>query len=155
MVWLEVDGAAEIFVRCEMADARRAILDVPRSGAFFPRVSWIEDRGNGLYRWRLEPRRTLGAEFVGDYVTRYHSDAEDVVRWETVEGNLQVKGRWLLKPVPGGVQVQVKVRTQLEAPVPSFLKTPAMLFARRETHQGLTLQLSRLKQALETPPTGA
>ena len=150
MVWIETEGVAETFVRAPTAAVRRLILDVPRSGPFFPRVATIQDRGDGVYRWLLEPRRTLGAEFIGDYVTRYDSDSPHSVRWETVEGNLQVKGRWLLTEVPGGVNVRVEVTTGLDAPVPRLLKAPAVVFAQLETRQGLTAQLARLKTELES-----
>ena len=149
MVWIEAEGSAEIFVHAPPDAARRLILDVPRSGPFFPRVVTVEDRGDRVYRWVLEPRRTLGAEFTADYVTRYYAESSRLIRWETVEGNLQVRGRWVLTEIAGGVRVRVEVSTGLEAPVPRLLKTPATLFAQRETRQGLAVQLARLKVELE------
>lgn len=151
MVWIEAVGSAEIFVHAAPDEAHRLILDVPKSGTFFPRVATVEDRGDGVYRFRLEPRRTLGSEFTADYITRYYPESPRVVRWETVEGNLRVRGRWLITETAGGVRLRVEVTTGLEAPVPRFLKKPATLFAQRETRQGLDAQLARFKAELERP----
>lgn len=146
MVWIEATARASLLIRAPRDAVRALILDVCKSGPFFPGVDRIEDLGSGRYRWRLAERRTLGSRFTGLYVAEYREEGSDAVAWQTVEGNIKVRGRWRLGGVDGALQVSVECTTELDAPVPRILKAPATLFAEKEARDGLTLQLERLRQ---------
>lgn len=148
MVWIEAKARVSLPVRATRDAIRALILDVPKSGPFFPGVNRIEDLGSGRYRWTLVERRTLGSRFTGLYVAEYREEGPDAVAWETVEGNIKVKGRWHIGGSDGFVQVTVECTTELDAPVPRILKAPAVLFAEKEARDGLKLQLERMKAHL-------
>jgi len=148
VVWIEAKARVSLPVRATRDAIRALILDVPKSGPFFPGVNRIEDLGSGRYRWTLVERRTLGSRFTGLYVAEYREEGPDAVAWETVEGNIKVRGRWHIGGSDGFVQVTVECTTELDAPVPRILKAPAVLFAEKEARDGLKLQLERMKTHL-------
>lgn len=123
------------------------LMDVPASGPLFPGVDAIEPLGEDRYKWLLAERRTLNSSFRGEYTTKY-TRTSDEVRWETLEGNVQIKGVWRVSGPDGAVRVTVKVTNGLDAPVPRILKKPASLFAEMEAKNGLDKQLEKIEARL-------
>ena len=148
MVWIEARASHEGTIRAKREDVLALLADVPVSGPMFPGVDRIEDVGNDRYRWVIKERRTLGTTFVGNYVAEY-TRTDDGVAWKTIEGNMKTHGTWRLAGSDGYVRVSVQATTELDAPVPRFLKAPAQLFAVKETRDGLKAQLEGIKAALE------
>lgn len=148
MVWIEAKARASLPMRASRDAVRALILDVCTSGPYFPGVDRIEELGSGRYQWRLAERRTLGSRFTGLYVAEYREEGPDAVSWQTVEGNIKVRGRWHLGGPDGLLQVSVEVTTELDAPVPRLLKAPAQLFAEKEARDGLARQLEGIRRHL-------
>ena len=80
MVWIEAKARVSLPVRATRDAIRALILDVPKSGPFFPGVNRIEDLGSGRYRWTLVERRTLGSRFTGLYVAEYREEGPEAGR---------------------------------------------------------------------------
>lgn len=143
VVWIETTVERERTMRADKAAVLDLIMDVPTSGRFFPGVDGIEPAGEDRYKWLLTERRTLNSSFRGEYVAQY-TRSGDEVRWESVEGNMSVKGVWRVTGPDGAVRVHVRVTSSLDAPVPRILKKPASLFAEMESKNGLDKQLAKI-----------
>ena len=148
MVWIEASASHEVVIRAEKAAILELLQNIPVCGPMFPGVDRIEDLGDNRYRWLIKERRTLGTSFVGNYVAEY-THTTDAVSWKTIEGNMKTTGRWRLSGPDLAVRVRAEATTELDAPVPRFLKTPAQLFAVKETRDGLKAQLEGIKAAVE------
>ncbi|MEL7372717.1 MAG: hypothetical protein AAFN74_27580 [Myxococcota bacterium] len=148
MVWIEAAASHQAIVHGPREEIIALIRNVSMSGPMFPGVDRIEDLGENRYRWRIKERRTLGTSFTGNYVAEY-TDTDDGVSWKTIEGNMKTRGRWRASGRDGHVLVHVEAATELDAPVPRFLKAPAQLFATKETRDGLKAQLTGMKKFIE------
>ena len=148
MVWIEASASHEEVIRATRADILDVLMNIMVCGPLFPGVDGIEDLGEDTYRWRIQERRTLGTSFAGNYVARY-TRSEDQVAWTTLEGNMKTRGSWRLSGPDHRVRVRAESTTELDAPVPRFLKAPAQLFAVKETRDGLKAQLQGIKAKLE------
>ncbi len=147
-VELEAKAHHRRFVMADKEPAIALLLDVVKSGPMFPGVRSVVDEGEGRFRFDLEPRRTLGVSFHGQYLTQYRREG-DSVHWSTVSGNLDVTGEWIVSEKAGRIEIEVKVLTKVEAPVPRILKKPAQLFADLELRDGMKVQLQNLQKSLE------
>ncbi|MEM7677886.1 MAG: hypothetical protein AAF449_17960 [Myxococcota bacterium] len=148
MVWIEATAGHQSVIHGTRDEIIALVRNVPVSGPMFPGVAGIDDLGESRYRWRLKERRTLGTSFSGSYVAEY-TDSDDGVSWKTVEGNMTTRGRWRVSGRDGQVLVHVEATTELDAPVPRVLKTPAQLFAVKETRDGLKTQVKGVKAFIE------
>lgn len=149
MVWIEASASHEVVIYADRAAIMELLKDIPVCGPMFPGVDRIESLGDNRYRWLIKERRTLGTSFVGQYIAEY-THLPDAVSWKTVEGNMKTTGRWVLSGPDRAVRVRAEATTELDAPVPRFLKAPAQLFAVKETRDGLKTQLEGIKAAAET-----
>ncbi len=148
MVWIQASASYQGVIRAPCAAILDLLRDVSASGPLFPGVDRIEDLGDGRYRWVIKERRTLGISFIGNYVAAYERTA-DAVTWKTIEGNMKTRGRWSVRGPDREARVHVETTTELDAPVPRFLKAPAQLFAIKETRDGLKAQFEGLRSTLE------
>lgn len=149
MVWIQSTVERTTTVRATKAAILDVVMDVPRSGRWFPGIDAIRPEGDDVFDWTLATRRTLGTSFTGQYRTKYTRHGDEAASWESLGGNMSVKGRWQLSGIDGHVFVRLTVTTELDAPVPKILKKPAELFARKEAGDGLAEQLKRLKTEME------
>lgn len=147
MVWIETTVERTRTIPAETEKVLSLIMDVPTSGPFFPGVDQIVPLGDDTYRWELTERRTLGSSFRGVYTAQYQRSGSDI-RWQTIEGNIKVKGQWSVTGPNGAARVTVRVTTELDAPVPRILKKPAVVFAEMEAKNGLGKQLDKLADHL-------
>lgn len=150
MVWIEATATHQVTIEAPRSRVLEVLRDVSRSGPFFPGVDRIEDLGEGRYRWIIKERRTLGTSFTGNYVAEYTVVGDQEVRWTTVEGNMKTRGAWRLSGPDNHVVVAGEVTTELDAPVPRFMKAPAQLFAVKESRDGLKAQLEGIKAEIES-----
>lgn len=148
MVWIQASASYQGLIRVPCADILDLLWDVSASGPLFPGVDRIESLGDARYRWVIKERRTLGVSFIGNYVAEYERTADAVI-WTTVEGNMKTRGRWRVHGPDREARVHVEATTELDAPVPRFLKAPAQLFATKETRDGLKAQFEGLRATLE------
>ena len=154
MLKLEVSAHRERFIHADLAACEALILDVERSGPLWPGVLGVERLGPDTFRWRLEPRRTLGTVFRPEYVSRYTATGPGAIDFDTVDGNVETQGSWRLTVQGRGLLVGLRVNSRVEVPLPGFLRRPASLFARREVASGIDAQLARIKSILESPREG-
>ncbi len=148
MVWIEASAEYETTIRAARTDIIAYIRNIPVSGLLFPGIDRIEPLGDERYRFVIKERRTLGISFIGNYIAQYET-TDDQVAWRTVEGNMKTTGAWRLSGPDRSVVVRVESTTELEVPLPRLLKTPATMFAAKETKDGIRAQLDGIKAAVE------
>src|SRR5262245_49371947 len=96
MTWIESNTEQTVAIQAPMEKVFTFLTDVARNGHLFPGVEKIEVQGEGVYRWVLTERSTVGLKFKGDYVSRYTHNGKDEIVWEPISGNIKSRGRWRL-----------------------------------------------------------
>jgi carbon monoxide dehydrogenase subunit G len=149
MVMIETRAEASVTVEASPERAFALVRDVPAAGAFIPGVVRIEPVGDDTYRWQLQPRRGVGTTFTPDYVCRYTDNGRDEVSFQTVEGNVNVRGTWRVTPSGAGARITLSVHSEVDVPVPRLMKKPASLFASRDAQSSVERQLAGIKRRLD------
>jgi len=112
-------------------DVRRAfalVADVPLSAGHFPGLQRLDDLGDGIYRWNMQPLEFGKFAHQVRYSARYVADAEaDTVVWDTVgaDGNTRADGSWRIKPLDGGAELTFQNRLAVQLPIPRLMARPA------------------------------
>ncbi|MBI2372362.1 MAG: SRPBCC family protein [Deltaproteobacteria bacterium] len=150
MVWIEATTEESVLVRAEREAAFMLVKDIATVGKLFPGVDRVDDRGGGVFRFLIAERSTLGVKFVGEYTNQYTERGPETYAFESFEGNMKVRGAWVVRGPDGAITVSQRITTELDVPVPRLLRAPVQLFAERELSTGVKAQLAGIRRLLES-----
>jgi carbon monoxide dehydrogenase subunit G len=119
------DMAYEFEVRAPAGEVFALLSDVPTSASHFPKVARLVDLGAQTYRWEMEKVGTAQMNIQTVYAARYVSDRKKgTVVWTPVagEGNALIGGDWAITARSKSTQVVLKIRGELNVPLPGLMK---------------------------------
>ena len=112
-------------VKAGVAEVFDVLSDVPTSASYFPQVDRLVDLGTNTYRWEMAKIGIAQINLQTIYASKYTSDRDKgTVIWTPVkdEGNAQVSGHWKISDHQGATHVTLKVKGELEIPLPSLMR---------------------------------
>jgi carbon monoxide dehydrogenase subunit G len=154
MIRIEVDTQTSIAIAAPAATVFAFVRDVRRAATYFPGIDKTEALGDGLYRYKLTERRTLGKTFAGEYIARYVENGHTIV-WSTTEGNMRSDGVWKVEGNDEQARLLVQMQTSFDESLPALLKRPISLFVRVECQKCLETQLASIKKVVEAEHSAA
>ena len=112
-------------VKAGVSEVFDVLSDVPTSASYFPQVDRLVDLGANTYRWEMAKIGIAQINLQTIYASKYTSDRDKgTVIWTPVkdEGNAQVSGHWKISDHQGATHVTLKVKGELEIPLPSLMR---------------------------------
>jgi uncharacterized membrane protein len=100
-------------------------------------------------RWILHEKREKGVAFSGDYTVEYRSPRPDLITWQSVAGNIDVKGEVRLRKV--GERSTEIIYTETIAPdlpIPKLMATVFKPIVSRNVRQGISDFIGQVKAIL-------
>ena len=112
-------------VKAGVSEVFDVLSDVPTSASYFPQVDRLVDLGTNTYRWEMAKIGIAQINLQTIYASKYISDRDKgSVAWTPVKdgGNAQVSGHWKISEHQGATHVILKVKGELEIPLPSLMR---------------------------------
>jgi len=148
-------------IRIHVETKKHAIVNTTRRAAFeflrqveamallMPDVERTQTLSGDRFSCVLKRQSSLGISFQGNYVCEYKDNGKDEVSWTTPEGNMKSIGTWQISGRDGAVNLALEIATEVDLPLPRFLRFPTLRYAELQASRGVDLQLATIRARLE------
>ena len=135
---------ASIVIEAAPEAVMAVIADFPNYPVWIPYLRTVEVVSTGPDGFAQEVRFILTAGAIADDYSLAYEWAENEVRWHLVRGTLfkAMEGSYLLRPVPGGTEVEYTLSITLNMPLLGAFK-------RKAEHLVIGTALNALKAHME------
>lgn len=124
-ITVAIDLGYEFDVKAKAAEVFAVLSDVPTSASHFPKVDALVDLGDSTYRWEMEKIGVGSVNLQTVYASKYVANqSKGTVVWTPIkgEGNALVSGSWKIKDNKKSTNVVLKIRGELNLPLPGLMK---------------------------------
>lgn len=150
-VKVDIEIDREFTVKADVSTAFALLADVPASGAHFPKVEALTDKGDNTFLWEME-KVGLGDHAIQTvYASQYIADeSAGTITWTPVkgEGNGIVSGKWEITEGDGGTNLKLTTSAKLTLPLPGLLKLAIAPVVKHEFSSMVDEYIDNLKGAL-------
>ncbi len=144
MAWIPGTHEETFEVDAEYEAVRDFFCDPAEFHAAFTELERAEEIEDGVWRWVLNERTEKGLKFQPDYTVSY-TRRDNVLTWETVDGNLRTQGRCEVRDTSPRPTVDYSETIETELPIPKITVRVFQPIVAREVKKGIVdyLQVSR------------
>lgn len=115
MVWIRSHTRRSVDVRVGVEQLREFLLDIVGCGRLMPGLRSLEEVGDGVYHYGLEPFSNGAVSLTPDYQARFDTRQPDDICWEPHgESNFRSWGSFRTSAgrVPGETVLEIEVRSE-------------------------------------------
>lgn len=149
MAW--IDGTVEtvLEVKAPAADVVDFFCDPAEFQAAFSQMEKSEEIETGTWKWTLKEKSEKGIKFQAIYTVKYVRE-ENVLTWETIDGNMKSSGRTEVLDKGDHAVVNYKETISTSLPIPKLMTKVFRPIVQREVDKGIDDFLTRAKAACES-----
>lgn len=138
MAWIDGTHQETFVVDADYETVRDVFCDPARFKAAFTQLESSEEVEPGTWHWTLQEKSEKGIKFKADYTVRYTRD-DDVLTWETLEGNMKSRGRTEVRQTASGKgEVHYSETISTSLPIPKLAGKVFQPIVQREVSKGVT-----------------
>jgi carbon monoxide dehydrogenase subunit G len=136
-------------------DADRAlalVADVPKSAAHFPGLERLDDLGDGVFRWNMNPFQVSKFRHQVRYSAQYITDTTNrIVVWNTIgqDNNTTADGRWTVVSEGTGTRLEFENRLVVRMPVPRLASRVVKALVPKITDRETRIYLERIAATMD------
>lgn len=148
MAWIPGTHEETLTIDADYETVRDFFCDPATFQAAFTQLKSAEEIEPDVWRWVLEEKVEKGIKFKADYTVRYERD-DNVLTWETIDGNMRSSGRAEVLERDGGAEVRYSETIETELPVPRLMVKVFKPIVQREVDKGVADYLHHARRICE------